>query len=302
VLFVIRPIPAPLSVAHASVEDLQQRVVGRLAAHLNPQMKEHAARPGMATESLEAHRAYAQGLERMTALDWRAATRHFADALAYDSTFIAPLLYSGFMFYALSDWAAIDSIVNRARPRMYRMHQLERRSLRVLEAFLRGDLEAAYRANVEVAELAPTGIWQWARANSATMVNRPHEAIRISNGLDPERGELRGWFIYWQDLSRAHHWLGQHADELDVVGRARELHPDEPEAVILEVSVLAALGRHDELRELLAAQRHLHLHPPALLRHAALELLYHGATTECEALLRESLEVQRVRNSGSYGR
>jgi tetratricopeptide (TPR) repeat protein len=119
----------------------------------------------------------------------------------------------------------------------------------------------------------------------------------VSRQLDPERGELRGWFFYWRDLAHAHHRLGEHREELRVARRARELFPDERSAVLLEVRALAALRRDRELNRLLAEPVHADRTPMVLLQAAGLELLVHGSSAAGEALLRAALERHRSQPS-----
>jgi tetratricopeptide (TPR) repeat protein len=141
------------------------------------------------------------------------------------------------------------------------------------------------------------GLAHWGLASSALWVNRPAETIRVSRQLDPERGELRGWFFYWRDLAHAHHRLGEHREELRVTRRARELFPDERSAVLLEVRALAALGRHRELNRLLAEPVHADRNPMVLYQAAGQELLAHGSSAQGEALLRAALDLYRSQPS-----
>lgn len=108
--------------------------------------------------------------------------------------------------------------------------------------------------------------------------------------IDPERGEMRGWFGYWGVLTAAHHRLGQHREELEAARRARALIPERPAFLYWEVDALAGLGRIGDIETLLRDHLEDVPTPSLLLRHAGRELLAHGSRSEGEVFLRRSLE------------
>jgi len=90
-------------------------------------------------------------------------------------------------------------------------------------------------------------------AETYTNSNRPREAIEALRTLDPERGAMRGWIGYWRLLTLDLHFSGEHEQELEAATRATQLHPNLPEALYLKGRALAALGRTEELRAVIAA-------------------------------------------------
>jgi tetratricopeptide (TPR) repeat protein len=292
VLHALAPFATPSDRPLSAVEQLRQLLMSSLAPHLDPRLRDHPARAGFAAPSYEGYRAFAEGLELFIAREWAASIPRFTESSARDPGFAPPYIYTGMAFLNLGNLAAVDSILAVARPRLHVLHEVDRLAFDLLHALVRGDYAAAHRANLRTPQLAPGTLAHLARANSAMWVNRPREAIQVSRQLDPERGELRGWYFYWRDLGRAHHRLGEHREELRVARLARKLYPDEPQAVWREANALAALRRHRELRTLLSEQLPAQPNPPWLLRQAGLELLAHGESAAGEALLRESLELQ----------
>jgi tetratricopeptide (TPR) repeat protein len=108
------------------------------------------------------------------------------------------------------------------------------------------------------------------------------------------RGELRGWVFYWVVMAQALHALGEHAQELVVARRARDLHPDSPIALQLEVQARAALGDVPGVlacvEESLATPTRQEPRAGTLLRAAGLELRAHGVTHDAaDAFLAQSL-------------
>jgi serine/threonine protein kinase len=300
-LFALEPLAAPIDQPMVGFEQLRQRMLNALAPHVDARLQQWTIAPSQQVPDYAAYEAFADGLDLFIAGQWRAATARFGEAGHDDANFAAPLFFSALAFINLGDFAAVDSIVARATPQLHRLTDAERSGFAFVAALARGDLAGAYRAQLRNAERFPGGLGHWGLANASLWVNRPHETIRISRKLDPERGELRGWFLYWRELTRAHHRLEQHREELRVARRARELFPDEPQAVLYEVQALAALRRTRELRVLLADQLQTYPEPAVLLRRAGLELLAHGATADARTLLRESLQQHLTRPSGTPG-
>lgn len=295
VLHAIDAIATPVDQPLGGIEELRQRLVGVLVSHIDPRMQQHANRPGFNLPSFDAYTAYAEGLERFIARDWQGAIPRFSDATSRDSTFVTSLVLTAMAFINMGNWAAVDSVVDVARPRLHFMHETDRGTFDFLHALVRGDRAGAYRAHSRAAQTMPGGLGHWGLANAALWVNRPREAVQVSRQLDPERGELRGWYFYWRDLGRAHHRLSEYREELRAAQRARTLFPDEPAAVWSELRALAALRQERALNTLLENATI----PAWMLRQVGFELLAHGSAAHGELLLRESLvRHQTLRSDG----
>jgi tetratricopeptide (TPR) repeat protein/TolB-like protein len=291
VLHALEPIATPRGQPIDGIERLRQRVMSVLAIHVAPRMRDYATMPGFAPPAFEAYAEFAIGLEHFIASDWNGALPRFMEAAARDSAFATPLLYSGIASLNLNRYALLDTIIDRLRPRHRQLTAIDRAAFEFLAARQGGDHEAAYRASLRNPQLAPGTLAHWGLANAALAANRPRETIRISRQLDPERGELRGWLLYWSNLALAHHRLGENRAELKVARRARELHPDNPSAVFLEIQALAALGRVRQLHSLLDGVED---GPNAanLIHSAGMELLAHGQAEHGMALLRRALDLR----------
>jgi tetratricopeptide (TPR) repeat protein len=170
------------------------------------------------------------------------------------------------------------------------MHESERLGFEYLAALVRGDRLTAYRVHQRYPQIAPGGLAHWALANTALGVNRPRETIEVSLQLDPERGELRGWYLYWRELGRAYHMLGEHDEELRIARHAASLFPTESMAAVSEIRVFAALGRNQDVQRLLEAQLPGDPGLPWLRQQAAIELLAHGFDDAARGVLRGSVD------------
>jgi tetratricopeptide (TPR) repeat protein/TolB-like protein len=248
------PIAAHAAAPAAGLGILRQRVLAGLAPHLDARVREYTAVVGR-TPSIEAWREYARGQDLYfgdaDSGDWRQALVHFAAAARLDSTFILPLVRSALIHSQTSNFAAADSLAGIIAPHLGGLPEYERLSMNVVTSVLRGDYAASYRSAARLAELAPNTLAHWQLARELLALNRPAEALRVYAKLDPHRGELRGWSLYWIKLAEAHHLVGDYRAELRAAREMRRLFPATGNAVRLELRALAALGRVRELTRVL---------------------------------------------------
>lgn len=291
----IGPIATALDAPLTGIVQLREQLLSLLAPRLlpgGPDIRQWATSP----PPFEAYRAFALGLELFVARQWQASIARFAEATRVDSSFTPALIMAGLAHGNLGDLAAVDSILDRIGTRPERPDDINGMAFDVLQARVRGDHAAGYRAHLRAPEIAPGTFAHWGLANSALWVNRPRESVRVALELDPERGELRGWFFYWRDLAEAYHRLGRHREELSTARRARELFPGDAAALQLEVRALAALGRMRELERLAEREIELTAAPEDLLLNAGLELRAHGQTRAGDEFVRRSLEKRTIRS------
>jgi uncharacterized protein HemY len=286
------PARAPLAAPFPAIESLRDQARTALALQLETRAT-HVRAAGRAP-SYEAHGAYVEGITRFVDGDWRGALRHLERSAARDATYALPLLVSAIAHWNLGELEAADAVAGRAGAVMAGAGPFERALLDMVRAWLAGDWAAAYEAVRRQSELAPGTIASCQLAEEARRRNRPREALRLLAALDPTRGELRGWVFYWVVMAQALHMLGDHAQELVVARRARDLHPDAPLALRLEVQARAALGDvpgvRDCVEESLATPTRQEPRAGTLLREAALELRAHGGAGDAtDAFLAQGL-------------
>jgi DNA-binding SARP family transcriptional activator/tetratricopeptide (TPR) repeat protein/TolB-like protein len=275
-----------------AIDLLRARVLAALAPVGDG--RESHARFAMAPPTYEAYADYVNGMEAFVRQDLETALRHFERSASQDTTYPMPVLAYAIARSNLGDWAATDSLVRRLEGSRDRLGPFERGVLDMVQGWLRGDDAAAYEASVRQAMIAPGSIGHYQVAEQARRLNRPREALRVLAELGPERGELRGWQPYWRELAFAHHMLGDHERELREARRARQLYPDQPAMLLLEVRALAALGR---LRELNACIEERLVSPSTgapsageLMVAAAAELRAHGHHAGVSGVLARAVE------------
>lgn len=272
------PARAPRLEPLPAVEALAEAACTSLARHLETRVLH--VRAAARAPTYEAHAAYIEGLTRFVDGDWRGALVHLDRAVAADAHYTLPLLVSGIAHWNLGNLDASGSAVERAGALIRSAGPFEQALHDMLRAWLAGDWSAAYDAERRQAELAPGSIASFSVAEEARRRNRPREALRILGGLDPTRGEMRGWLFYWVVFAQALHMLGEHRRELDVARQARMLFPESPMALRLEVHALAALGDVAGVQRCidasLATPARQEPRPGTLMREAAFELRAHG--------------------------
>jgi tetratricopeptide (TPR) repeat protein len=254
-----------------------------------------------APPSFQAYRSYVAGFESFVRKDIPSALCDFERAAAEDSTFVMPAIAAAIMHMNLRQDAAADFVARRVNRFRDEMGPLERATLDMLQGWLRGDNEAAYEAALRQAKIAPGSIGEYQAAEQARVLNRASETVRVLTEMGADRGELRGWFAYWRELTAAHHMLGNHRDELRAARRARELHPGNVRVLFHEIQALAALGQvaavHERIEERLASPSRHWPSPGALMAAAARELRAHGRPEPAEALFERSLAWYRAQST-----
>jgi DNA-binding SARP family transcriptional activator len=293
------PVSSPLD-AIAALRDAVATTLApaltRRAVHLRG-----AAKP----PSLEAYRAYVDGMEDFIRGNWPNALDQFRAAAELAPAYALPRIVSAIAHWNLEQLPQARAIADEATTLRSSLGRFERAVLDMVLAWLDGDWAKAHAAARIQAELAPGSIPHFQVAEEARRLGRPRETREVLSRLDPEAGELRGWIFTWIELAAAHHLLGDHRRELEVANRCRGLHPDDPAAALLEVRAHAALGHVADvarvLDEILAVPGGRAPAPGELLREAALELRAHGAADAAEPLLERAVAWYEERASSERG-
>jgi DNA-binding SARP family transcriptional activator/TolB-like protein len=249
----VEPVHASSDDPSGAFDELQDRVLAALGPHVNPRLQQHARTTGR-TPSFGAYREYAAGLERIgnhADADWRAALAHFARAAELDPSYMLPLVRAAELYTRVNNFAAADSLARLVEPHMGDLAEYDRLVITIAAARARGERHRSYHAALRGAEIAPNTILHFDLARELLAQHRPAEALRVFLDMDPTRGELRGYAVYWVKRTEAHHLVGDYRGELDAARTARALMPDYANALRLEIRALTALGRTTEAMRLL---------------------------------------------------
>ncbi len=280
----LEPVTGPVDSPLVAVERLRQRVMGALATLFDDRLSSwanSAAQP----PSFQAYQEYIEGMTLFMRLEQQEGIAHLYRAAQSDSTFVTPLLFAAFAHATVGEWAATDSIariVTRARDRL---SPFDRHLLDWTVAMTEGDYDHALTAVRRAAAISPGAEPLSLVGLTALMANRPQETLDAFQQLDPNRGLMRGFFLYWHYLGAAHHVLGNHRRELTALEQGLRQYPSNPMLGHMRLVALAALGRTRELQQTLdrrQANVRAWMHAPAvqawgdLLRLLALDLSAHG--------------------------
>jgi tetratricopeptide (TPR) repeat protein len=221
----------------------------------------------------EAYQAFDEGMNVLIdQYNQLGALPHFLRAFELDSTFYTALIYACIPAINLDDLGFVDSLVGVLAAHAdqlseYDRHwdslvgvlaahadqlsEYDRHWMRMVQGTLAGDAEAALQAITSAAQIAPQSRATYIRSYLLEVMNRPREELEVLAAVDPNRGGMRGLFMYWARVCLAHRMLGEHSQELDAARRAREQYPDEVRFPFYEARALIGLGQVDEARQLL---------------------------------------------------
>jgi tetratricopeptide (TPR) repeat protein len=270
----IDPVVVSLDSVEKGIEIVGGRVAATLAFHLEPGWAGTtpliSPMPSIAVAQ-DWVRAY-----RVSGKDWEETRRLVLRALDRDSTYLPAKLLLAIAHMNLGNLSASDSLLNELEGAYDQMPLFERMGWDWLRARLDGDRETAYWAAKELAERAPSRIGVYSLGFEALSVNRPREALEALLTLNADADWTARVPGYWDYLGRALHILGDHAQELEQAKRGREQHPEDPRVFAAELRALAALGRIQEVNELLDEAVNRDVQPTDLFLLGTRELRAHG--------------------------
>jgi tetratricopeptide (TPR) repeat protein len=263
----------------------QARVVGALAAVVDPLTWRWFRSLASLPKDVEVFRLWREA-EVAYLLQGRLgdALQRLHAAWDRDSTFLVLLGRLALVYSAAGRYAEADSVVGIAEAFEGEMGPLELAHVRMIRASLRGDIREQMRWADELATLSG---WDVSPAGIALRMNRPTAAIRYLNLDQPDLSTgSRSW---WSLGATAYHLLGRYDDELDRARAARRVHPRNIRLLRDEARALAALGRVDELRDLMERNRTLpsrgSMSYAQVVIETALELKAHGHSNAGQEIL-----------------
>lgn len=272
------------------IDRLRREVTAALATAVDPRLAAWSDASSQPPD-LEAYRLYSDGLDAFFAGDAESALELLRMAASRDSGFTAPLIWAAQVAIEWERGPDVDSVLAALAPRRNSLHAWDRAMLDYFEARLRGTFEDVRTAAGRLVDIAPGSEWLLALARANLYANRPSEALRVHDRIDPARGWLREWPYHWQLRSDAQHRLGRYEEELEELSLWREALPRA--AIFAELRALAALGRTElHAARLEAAMEGLDAWSRAdLYVNAADELEVHGHRERAQQLRGRAVEV-----------
>jgi tetratricopeptide (TPR) repeat protein len=231
------------------VGQLRERVLGALAASIQPVGTVYT---GLMTPppSLTVYQTWREGEQAFSRAHWTDALERFRRAWSMDTTFLTPLVRSGWVLVILERWASLDTVLMKARQNRRSLSTHESLQIDWMEAYRQRDLEEQARIASRQAAFAPTE-WSFNGGISALRVGRFRDAVRYLTQLDLRLSFEEGVMALMY-LARAQHLQGEFQAELETSRQARRLFPSRLAPREGDVRVLVALGRMAEADSLVA--------------------------------------------------
>jgi len=261
-----------------TLETLRQRIMGALVTDFDPT---YLSQPPI----YEAYQEYATAM-RFFGWNYPECFHHLQRAVEIDSTFVTPRLYMAVAYGNQDEWAKADSIITEVARNRERLAPLGQHMLDWYTASIQGDHEEALWYIRRARRLDPTSTTlTYLSGLLALHLNRTQEAVDALDPLmssEPSTATVT-WSWYASVAGRAHHTLGNYSRELEIMRRCQELFPNLPTLRAREVRALAALGRVEEVRDVVdqsLATPSDYGSPYYVIGAAAVELRAHGHPNE----------------------
>ena len=302
VIFSTEPIRADRDDPTTAFEPLREGLFGFLALRgLRLSGEDVAEIRQTQAPSYAAYREFALGAEAFRALNFRRAAEFFEQAASLDSTFFGALSRGATSHMNAVNYPAAQLLDDRMELMRARLSTSERALLDWSRGWLDGDLQRAHDGAARTSELSPTSPAKFLASMTALSINRPREASDYFKEFDWKR--MGGsWAAYWSLSAAAHHQLGRHGTELRLIRQGRAQHPEHRGILVAELAALAALGKGDDVWQLVDDVELAGLFDLQIWR-VANELDAHGDPALTQRLLERLLQRQeRASASEQQGR
>jgi tetratricopeptide (TPR) repeat protein/TolB-like protein len=288
----VGPMEGPMADFMEAARTATDKTLGVLARILDSGVFGIPARVAGQPRSYAVYRDYVEGMELMGQAERQRGLDLFYQAVAGDSTFAEALTMAAVTEWQLGDIPRADSLIQLTERYRADLAPGDLASLDYMQAFVDGDREAVWRAGRRFVELDPvTG----GDIRGARMARRPRAAFEDALRTYDRAAHLPiqvGFF--WFDLLSSLHLLGEHERELEYARDARKKHPDDWRTLGYEIRALAALGRGDEIRELVAVAEQRAVagdwNFPTVLSQADHDVRPHGHEALADSLSRRAVE------------
>jgi serine/threonine-protein kinase len=287
------------------VEALRQHVMSALAERFDPRLARFVDVSASHAVSYDAYREFLAGdtIQVYGGCDPCVAMAmvHYRRAYALDTNFTLPLVQMAGISAFAGPCERTDSIADVLRPRHDRLPPFDRLQLDWVVAKCHGQPERVLKILREAMAVAPRSDVLVSRyARMARLAGRLHEAITMTERLDPKRHERD--LFYWGNRAIAYHLLGEHQRELALAQEARRVLPGNMEVLGWEVHALVGLGRLADVNALVDEAARVPLEVPqvqsgllSFLKDVGRDLRAHGYPEPARAVFERGIRWIKAR-------
>jgi TolB-like protein len=280
-IYVLEPETGSRLKPAAAIERTRQRAMSAVLMHLGRDLGlGGVTRPPL----YSAYEEFLAGLAAIGIEDWPVTVQHFEKAAELDPGFWQPQICLFYGYLGTGETAKLASLRSRLRESQEAMGPAARLLREEYEARLDGEPLRALRKAEALLDLAPQDpTYVFSAAQLADNLNRPRDTLKSLGDLKRfDWNHFRRWTQaagLITRAARAHHQLGEHEAELEVVRFGLTLYPDSFTLRQDEMRALAALGRVPEVEKAINAAlsvRGRRSSPGEVILTAAQELRAHG--------------------------
>lgn len=286
----IRPTSGPRSAVQSLLGSLANHVAVAMVASVDSTAGSRTASVGE-PPSIEAFEHASRGWEMFFTRpgDTTPVFAELRRAAEIDTSYFVPLLMRAYVLDVKEAWPLLDKAVQALKPRRGRMSRVERESLALFEADLRGDLQGRLRASRELMKMSPGNVdMALLVAVSASYLNMSQLAYDALNGSDSNFGINAISPMYWSWHAVAEHTMERYDDELKSATILANRFPAQRYGVLALVRAHAAKGDTVALRKLLESSGGFAPSPTlearGLILEAGRELRAHGRAKAADAV------------------
>jgi tetratricopeptide (TPR) repeat protein/TolB-like protein len=298
-IYALKPELGPQGQPDQAIDRVRQRVVSGVKIHLG----QHPGLGGIRRPPLySAVREWEVGRDVLGDRRARPAAReHYQKAIELDPGFWMPRIFLMTSYYGTGEDAKIEELRRHLHANQDLMDEAEQLLMQTVEALWDGRELEQLRLARSLLSLAPQDtLYRLIAANAAVSLNRPREGLRYLGDLTTIDWGALGASAKSANLvnvaAAAHHLLGEHEAELEVVQYGLSVYPDWLGLREAQVAALSALGRVSDVEEVVTEALHApgeRVTPHDIVVAACEELRAHGHARDAQRIAGQAADRYR---------
>ncbi len=243
------------------LEIVRERVTSGIATHVDPALRAWAGSKGKPPVRLDAYEEFAEGMTNFVSAItepgessqrprlFTVARGHLERAFRLDSTYFVAALWLFWSRYNAGDQSGADSVVTALKPRRASMSPYERVLYDYNDALMHKAPQQRYELDKKLLAYAPASEFNYCLARDALEANSPRDALDVLARLDSSYSWMRFMAPPPGFRVRALVQLGDYARALALSRQTHDRVRDDLSSAYPEMDALAALGRLDEIEQ-----------------------------------------------------